>query len=92
MRDIYDITEERFEELLEWDRNYEGGPVKVTKAELLELMAFDAQCFEGANYHRECAGLVDLMEIVEKWEEDPPIGKFAYSVGDLGAAREFDVL
>lgn len=90
--DIYEaISEDRYEELDKWDRAYKGGLIPVTKTELLEHMAYDALEFENANYHSECASMVDLIKLVETWQEDPPIGRFAYAVSDLGAVREFYV-
>lgn len=90
MTDIYGISEQRFEELLNWDRAYKGEQILLSKSEILELMAFDAQCLENANYHGECEGLCNLIELVETWQDDE-IVNFAYHINDLGAVRNIQM-
>ena len=81
------MTDERYEELHDWDIAYRGELMQLTRAELLDHLRYDATEFENANYHAEAQTFGQLVEAVEALPADAPLGWFAWSVSDLGPLR-----
>lgn len=79
------------EELQEWDENYDGQLMVLTRPELVERMRYDADFnLVNANNHDEARALHGLANQIESLPGHPgvKIGWFGWTIGDLGATRQ----
>ena len=86
------ISEDRYEELSDWDAAYRGETIMLTRAELVERLRFDGDELENGNYHGDAAALRELAEIVEALPAETALGWFAWTVSDLSAIRRCRVV
>lgn len=70
----------------DWDDEYQGEVMELTRARLVELLNLDSEMLVSANHHAEAEALADLAKIVEL--TDTPIHWFAWHVSDIGTIRQ----
>lgn len=83
-----ELSEERQEQLCDWDAGYHGTLMTLTRAELVEHLYFDGAELENGNYHDAAEGMRKLAALAAALPARTPIGFFAWSVAGLGPLRQ----
>jgi len=78
------MSDERFDELAEWDIGYQGELLELDRDGLVERLSFDAGL---AQDEASAAGLHAMAETIEALDAKTPLGFFCWAVGDLGPLR-----